>query len=66
MIKWVISLPEVSDEAFAELLQTPGQHVPHGDQVIWEWGQNHGWLDAHAVTQLELALEAGYSLSQMA
>ncbi len=47
MTRWVISLPEVAAEALAELLQTPGEPVPHGERVIWEWKQNDEWLRAH-------------------
>ena len=47
MITWVVSMPEVAAEAFGELLQTPGQPVPHGERVIWEWRQDSEWVRAH-------------------
>jgi hypothetical protein len=48
MISWVVSLPEVAAEVLAELIQTPGQPVPHGERVIWGWRQNNDeWIRAH-------------------
>jgi hypothetical protein len=44
MVSWIVSLPEVAADALAELIQTPGKPVPHGDRVIWEWEQDDKWI----------------------
>ena len=31
-------------DAFAELIQTPGNPIPHGERVIWELEQDGQWI----------------------
>ncbi len=45
MASWIVSLPEVAADAFAELVQTPGNPIPHGERVIWELEQDDKWVN---------------------
>jgi uncharacterized Ntn-hydrolase superfamily protein len=47
MIGWVIALPEVVEEVLAELEETVGAPIAHGDHILWQWKDDESWLRDH-------------------
>lgn len=47
MISWIAALSEVASEAVAELQLSGVGKMEHADGVIFEWGEDPAWIDAH-------------------
>lgn len=54
MINWVIALPEVADDAFEELRQSPGERLEHADHILFTWKEETSWVAAHPTVAAKL------------